>query len=225
MKRAFYRLWPYGIACFIVGLLFICVLVAVRLETPAPHQAPPKKIYHLMASATPRPSNTPEKTHVTTPPSPSTKVASPSPSLSPTPATAACSLLTAQIAAQLIGASPTLDTASSITTDTADVETTICAYTNGTGAATQRVQLTVHKARTSLGVSENDVAFGSGRPEGAQSVQGFGQSAYWDVATSELNILASNVWYACSRSHGEPLVTGDSQDTQAMAVLLPGLHQ
>lgn len=103
----------------------------------------------------------------------------------------ACGVLTAQIAGQILGGGATQGSATVPASQTKDVATTACAYT----AAAGQLQLVAHLARTSLGQSENDLVFGSERPAGVTPVTGVGQSAFWDPASGQENVLASSNWY------------------------------
>ena len=61
------------------------------------------------------------------------------------------------------------------------------------------------------------VAFGSGRPAGVETTQGYGQAAYWDPKTDEFNILVSNNWYILTRSSGLPATMASAPDVEALA--------
>lgn len=123
----------------------------------------------------------------------------------------ACKLLTFAVAQKALGP----DTKTSLPGDTAsfqasNTEVSACAYANTIGS----VQLIVRTPTDALGISKNAVVFGSGRPQDAVTVQGYGQSAYWDPGKHALNILGSNNWYVVARS------TGTQSDTEATAKLL-----
>jgi cytoskeletal protein RodZ len=127
----------------------------------------------------------------------------------------ACQHLTASIAKQVLGG----DAASSTPTDqttlqTASTTVTACAYHAAVNGRDQTVQLVVRTPKGSLGTSENATKFGSERPTSAVTVQGYGQSAYWEPEGSTLNILSNNAWYILSTSQG----TQDS--AEAVAKLL-----
>ena len=129
----------------------------------------------------------------------------------PAAAGPACELLTLGIARQLLGP----DATSSLPDSTSGLQTShttvsACAYSNTTGS----VQLIVRTPADSLGASKNATVFGSGKPQGAVTVEGYGQTAYWDPGKHQLNILGSNTWYAITRS------TNTQADTEAVAKLL-----
>jgi len=127
------------------------------------------------------------------------------------PVTVACTLLTLDVARKLLGSGTQASTPGDTSTYQAtDTNVTACAYANGDN----NVQLVVRTPTSSLGTSENDTVFGSGRPSGATTVQGYGQSAYWDSSAHTLNILGSNNWYVITRS------TGTEADTEAVAAQL-----
>jgi hypothetical protein len=129
------------------------------------------------------------------------------------PVVQACKLLTLAIARQLLGdgaQTSTASTDSSVAVQTADTTVTTCAYTSGN----DNVQLLVRAPTSSLGDSENDTMFGSGRPSDAVSVQGYGQAGYWDPSQYTFNVLGNNTWYIISRN------TNTEGDTVAVAKLL-----
>lgn len=125
----------------------------------------------------------------------------------------ACELLTPDDAQQVLGP----DAETSLPNDTSAFQTShttvsACAYSNSTGT----VQLTVRTPSDSLGASKNATVFGSDKPRGATSVDGYGQAAYWDGDKHQLDVLGSNTWYIISRS------TGTKADTVAVAKVLAG---
>jgi hypothetical protein len=125
--------------------------------------------------------------------------------------TDACSLLTLSVARQLLGtgaSSSTPSDTSSLQANATNVSS--CAYTSGG----KSVQLGVRKPTSTVGASENDVAFGSAKPASAVTVQGYGQSAYWDPNNDTLNVLGDNNWYIISRS------SNTQADAEAAADLL-----
>jgi hypothetical protein len=139
---------------------------------------------------------------------------------SPTPAatkdapaiTAACKSFTPAIAKEVLSGNATSTTPSDTTAlQASNTQLSSCAYT----ADSNTLQLTIRDAQGSLGTSENATRFGSGRPSGVTTVDGYGQSAYWDPATHQLNVLKENDWYILTRtSGGQP---GDLNGTKALA--------
>lgn len=128
------------------------------------------------------------------------------------PATIACKFLNMSVAQSVLGSDAVPDSSRSVNgTQTADIAVSTCVFVNASEVAT----LVLHTALTSLGASENAVAFGSDRPSGVTGVSGYGQVAYWDPATGELNILDNNNWLALSRSHGS--IAADSSAVIALA--------
>jgi hypothetical protein len=127
------------------------------------------------------------------------------------PITDACTLLTESLAEQIIGTDAQTSTSSDTSATPANNTTiTSCAYAGSKGI----VQLTVRASNSELGTSENDTEFGSNKPRDAMNVQDYGQSAFWDPGTHELNILGNNNWYIITRS------TNSQADTESVAKLL-----
>lgn len=127
------------------------------------------------------------------------------------PITEACALLTLDVARKLLGSGTQTSTPGDTSTYQAtDTNVTACAYANGSS----NVQLVVRTPTSSLGTSENDTVFGSDRPSGATTVQGYGQSAYWDSSAHTLNILGNNNWYIITRN------SNTESSTEAVATQL-----
>jgi hypothetical protein len=127
------------------------------------------------------------------------------------PVTQACELFTLGNARQVLGPG-TQSISPTDTTSYRSSGTTVsaCAYANGDNTA----QLIIRASTSPLGSSENATEFGSGRPTNAVTVEGFGQSAYWDPSQHILNVLGNNDWYIITRS------TNTQDDTEKVANLL-----
>jgi hypothetical protein len=147
------------------------------------------------------------------------------PAPAPTPSTPACKLFTQQLAVQILGntAVASMDD-SVIISETSDMRTSTCVYTNGASTTSRKtVSLVAHEALTSLGQSTNTVEFGSGRPADAQTAVGFGQAAFWDN-TATLHVLKNNNHYAISLTNGEPPQPASQPDTElAAGIIVPKL--
>jgi hypothetical protein len=120
------------------------------------------------------------------------------PQLTPQPSTPACKLFTDQSAQQILGSDTSVNINESIIlTDTADMQTSACVYTNATP---ETIRLEAYIARTALGRSANAVEFGSGRPAEMQNMPEYGQAAFWNNSTGALHVLKNNNRYIISRT-------------------------
>lgn len=129
------------------------------------------------------------------------------------PAGLACQLLTRSIAQQILGPDVSSSPAGNISSlASSDTTLSVCSYASNTSG----VQLIVRTPTDSLGVSKNATMFGSAKPQNATTLQGYGQSAYWDNDKHQLNILSHNNWYIIARS------TGTQADAEAVAKVLAG---
>ncbi|RTK95116.1 hypothetical protein EKI60_01525 [Candidatus Saccharibacteria bacterium] len=114
---------------------------------------------------------------------------------------APCDVLTQQIADSLLGgASEQEYVPNSSANDTLSVSN--CTYTLNTNtelpispAKIKTAQLYVRAAKSVEGIASNKEQFDTKRPAGAQVVTGYGQAAYWERTTGQLNILKNNNWY------------------------------
>lgn len=135
--------------------------------------------------------------------------------------TAACRQFTLGLAQAILGDGAKNDIGASITvSDTTDSTESTCVYSSDAG----NVRLRAYHAKTPLGESNNTVAFGSGRPQGVEMIQGHGQAAYWNEQEHELSVLKNNDRYVISRSQGNPpFQTGKDEVLQAANVIVPKL--
>jgi len=127
----------------------------------------------------------------------------------------ACALLSQAIATQALGADSQSSAANTkLLPETADTTVSYCAY----ATAAESLQLSLRTPKNALGTSENATPFGSEKPANATIVSGYGQAAYWNPASHQLNILAGNCWYAITMHiGGQP---ADATHTEAAAKLL-----
>lgn len=114
----------------------------------------------------------------------------------------ACSIFTLADAKQLLG-----DTAKGgenpISNSSGDLVVTTCTYTQDEGnnapvSSRKSATLLVRAPKTSAGAASNQRQFGPLRPDTAQDVVGYGDSAYWDADHGQLNILKHDSWYILS---------------------------
>jgi hypothetical protein len=115
----------------------------------------------------------------------------------------ACNLLKPAIARTILGSSAEYTTPPSTSAyEASDTTLSACSYANSSGLT---LQVIVRTPTASLGDSENDTEFGSGKPTNVVSVQSFGQAAFWDTDSNQLDILSSNTWYIISgEQQGSP---------------------
>lgn len=135
----------------------------------------------------------------------------------------ACQIFTLADAKKILGNSAkggVVNTSSS----TDDLLVSSCSYTQGSGSNTpvsssQSATLLVRAPKNSRGEQSNQNQFGPLKPDDAQDVSGYGQSAYWDAQFGQLNILKNNTWYILSYG---PVVPANRtlEQTQQLADLL-----
>lgn len=106
----------------------------------------------------------------------------------------ACDVLTATIGAQLAGSDATTTPLPDTTTNSVNVSN--CSYYSSSSKLS--VGLLVRSPQDSTAADTNSSQFTS-QPADAQSVSGYGTSAYWSPSYGQLNILSSNnTWYILS---------------------------
>jgi len=208
------RISAERIALGAIGIIIVCAGVGMGL---AHHHSPTKAsnlpTKNVKTTTQTTKQTTPSTTTQTSPASNTSAGDSTADSVNttPKPVTAACSLLTLTVAKQLLGNGATSSTPSDTSSMQAtDTSLSACAYASGSST----LQLVIRTPTSSLGTSENDTVFGSGRPTNTTAVQGYGQSAYWDPSNASLDVLGSNNWYVITTS------SGSESNAEAAAKLL-----
>lgn len=112
----------------------------------------------------------------------------------------ACDILTLDAARKIDAGVAANDTPSSDVSSNS-ISVSNCNYYNITTKVS--VGLLVRGAKNSDGAESNDDQFKS-LPVGAQSVDKYGDVAYWDPAFGQLNILKNNNWYIISSGLATP---------------------
>ena len=150
------------------------------------------------------------------PPQAATTNTSQTTSIGSSQASPACKVLTTTVAQETLGSAATSDPANNgPASGTSDDEIDVCTYTSSNNS--QVISVTAYTAKTQLGASTNDLAFGSERPNDATSVSGLGQSAYWDASSGQLDVLASNNRYIITWTTGNPAKSVAFQDVKSLA--------
>lgn len=123
----------------------------------------------------------------------------------------ACDVLTEAAAKQVIGDGAKKGDTAAGNVSSDDVSVSNCVYNYKsvtTGPALQQLQSTesvgilARAARTKLGAESNKAVFASQKPAGVQDVSGYGNKAFFNPSTGQLNILKGNNWYILSHYTG-----------------------
>ncbi len=136
----------------------------------------------------------------------------------------ACTVLTQDVATQILGADNKKGDTSAGNVSTDALSVSNCTYsTNYTVgqpiSSVKAVSILVRAAKNSTGKDSNNNSFGPGRPAGAQTVSGYGDDAFWNPTYGQLNILKHNNWYILS-SGSSSLTTRTLDDAKKLADLL-----
>jgi hypothetical protein len=111
----------------------------------------------------------------------------------------ACKVLTPEIAAHYLGETPETSDTSSTEASSDDINVSNCAYSTkfviGQPASLRSASLLARSAKTNDGVDSNKNVFIDQRPAGAETISGYGNDAFWNPSTGQLNILKNNNWY------------------------------
>ena len=107
----------------------------------------------------------------------------------------ACSLLTLAEAKEILGESASEGTNTPAVSG-GDVKVSNCSYTNNATVVKdiRVITVTARAPLTQTGVESNKVLFDQQRPSGAETVEGYGQDAFWDPASHQLTISRDNNW-------------------------------
>jgi len=117
----------------------------------------------------------------------------------------ACKIFTLESAKQILGEATTLSPGTSPASND-DLKVSNCSYNNEapTVADMRTASVLVRSPLTHTGSDDNKQAFGEQKPATAQSVAGYGQSAFWDTQTHQLNILQDNNWIIITHGGTNP---------------------
>lgn len=141
----------------------------------------------------------------------------------------ACDVLTESVAKQVIGAGAEKGDTSAGNVSSDDVSVSNCVYTYKsvtTGpifdqlASTDHAGLLVRSAKTQIGVKSNKTPFTTARPSAAQDVSGFGDDAYFNPTTGQLNILKGGNWYILSKYKGTSGTATTVDEVKVLATAL-----
>lgn len=112
----------------------------------------------------------------------------------------ACDVLTQKVADEALGGKSEKGTFGGDNA-TDDINVSTCSYTRNTNtsgvyntAKILNASLLARSAKTSTGADSNKLVF-TGKPDGAQTVSGYGDDAYWAPVLGQFNILKHNNWY------------------------------
>lgn len=111
------------------------------------------------------------------------------------------------------------------TTSSDDLEVSTCSYAQSTDtsskvSAAKSASLLVRAPRTSEGVASNQNQFGRLMPTEVQSIQGYGDVAYWSPQYGQINILKNNTWYIVSYGPITPSARTLDQTKQLADILI-----
>ncbi len=138
----------------------------------------------------------------------------------------ACDVLTQAAAEAALGADIEKGDTSAGNASTNDISVTNCVYTNKaatTGSIQERLQsnrsigILARSGKTKLGAESNKAPFTSAKPAGVEDVSGYGDEAYFNPATGQLNILKGGNWYIVTYKIGTGATKSTMADTKPLA--------
>lgn len=115
-----------------------------------------------------------------------------------------CAFFTLDDAKSLLGKTAAKNSSAAASQTSKDIDTNTCSYAQSSYQAGQNVNklktayVKVQAPKTANGKMFNEFFFSHNKPKNAQSVQGYGQQAYWDPASGTLNILKGDKWISLS---------------------------
>lgn len=125
-----------------------------------------------------------------------TSQSSTGPSNTPAPGkpSKACDILTPEVATSVLGAgAKASDSNNEAPKDADHTIITTCTYSSLDG--TKSASLLMRVAKDAEGSAHDKEQFGIYKPANAETVDGYGDSAYWDANFRQLNILKGTTWY------------------------------
>lgn len=132
----------------------------------------------------------------------------------------ACDVLTLAAAQAVLGNDLEKGDTSAGNVSTDDVSVTNCVYSTkaaSTGtiqerlASNKNVGVLARSGKTKAGADSNKAPFTSAKPAGVEDISGYGDQAYFNPKTGQVNILKGGNWYILTYKAG----TGATQSTLA----------
>ncbi len=143
----------------------------------------------------------------------------------------ACTIFTLDDAKKVLGDSAKAGTGTPGATSN-DISVSTCSYlvdTNTPGSAPVSVKnihsasILVRAPKSATGTTSNKQVF-TALPAGAQSVSGYGDSAFWNPTLGQLNVLKGNVWVILSSGVSSPPSGRTLDDAKKLAdIIIPKL--
>ncbi|HET7827713.1 MAG TPA: hypothetical protein VFK97_02495 [Candidatus Saccharimonadales bacterium] len=136
----------------------------------------------------------------------------------------ACSIFSLADARQILGAGAK-GGSNSLESSAQDVAVSQCAYTQSSGtsapvSSAKTASLTMRIPKTADAERTNASQFSLLKPATAQTVSGYGDSAYWDAEHGQLNILKNQIWYILSYGPAAPSARSLEQTKQLADLLI-----
>jgi hypothetical protein len=112
--------------------------------------------------------------------------------------TSACNTLNPLLVAQLFNGNVAATKDKDTKGNSNDIQVTSCSYiTDNPASKGVTATMKLRSPQTTAGVAQNKKDFESAAKQ-KDIVQGYGDMAFWDPSTGELNILKRNIWYTVS---------------------------
>lgn len=114
----------------------------------------------------------------------------------------ACAIFTLAVAKKLLGDN-TKGGELGTSPNSDDQAVSTCSYSKDTGSnaptsARSSAMLVVQAPKTEAGVTTNQKQFESIKSGDYQTIEGYGEAAYWTAQFGQLHILKNNIWYILS---------------------------
>ena len=136
--------------------------------------------------------------------------------------TAACKVFTLDDAKKVLGSSA-ISTPATPSTSTSAMDVSNCVYSNGSSDSNsiQTASILLRTPKNDTGKNANISQFQSQKPANVQTVNGYGQAAFWSSQYGQLNVLKNNSWVILSIGPIDTSAHTLSQTEQLASVVVP----
>jgi hypothetical protein len=139
--------------------------------------------------------------------------------------TDACAIFNLTDAQKVLGENAIVSPTKPTPAGTDDRVVSQCAYElkAGDAAAYRSAAILVHSAKNAQGAVSNQAQFNAGKSADAQTVNGYGEAAYWSPETGQLSILKHGNWVTLSNGPAGPEQRSLDEARRVADIIVPKL--
>ncbi|MEO8785065.1 MAG: hypothetical protein ABI221_01955 [Candidatus Saccharimonadales bacterium] len=148
----------------------------------------------------------------------STKSASSASSISSAKKVDACAVFTLADAQSVLGVNAKKTEGASANTESSTARVSTCNYNDGSASADEQTVTILARSSSGNDVAKN--AFEAAEPDGAQTITGYGDAAYYSSSYGQFDVVKNNVWLIISAGPSVPSQRDVSSAEQVAKIAL-----